>query len=69
MNNTNEFKKGYYKTEDNLPDKDLGKSITPGFRNVLLEVFIYNLLALCIVICIIILFIFTIIILLMQVLL
>lgn len=29
--------KGNYSKEDQLPDKDLGKSITPGFRNITLE--------------------------------
>jgi hypothetical protein len=30
--------KGRYKPEHNLPDRDLGKSITPGFRNISREV-------------------------------
>lgn len=29
--------RGTYSKEDQLPDKDLGKSITPGFRNISLE--------------------------------
>jgi hypothetical protein len=31
-----EVLKGKYKEADNLPDRDLGKSITPGFRNLAL---------------------------------
>jgi hypothetical protein len=31
-----EVLKGKYKEADNLPDRDLGKSITPGFRNLVL---------------------------------
>ena len=29
--------KGNYRPEDQMPDRDLGKSITPGFRNITLE--------------------------------
>jgi len=32
-----EVLKGNYNPEDQLPDRDLGKSITPGWRNVTLE--------------------------------
>lgn len=32
-----EVLRGKYKESDNLPDRDLGKSITPGFRNVTLQ--------------------------------
>ena len=34
--------KGKYKENDMLPDKDLGKSITPGFRNISLNNRIYG---------------------------
>ena len=34
--------RGNYKDEDNMPDHDLGKSITPGFRNVVLEVYNFH---------------------------
>jgi len=30
--------RGKYKDTDTLPDEDLGKSITPGFRNISLSV-------------------------------
>ncbi len=33
-----EVMKGKYTLDDNAPDRDLGKSITPGFRNISLEV-------------------------------
>jgi len=36
-----EVMKGKYTERDNAPDKDLGKSIMPGFRNISLEVLIY----------------------------
>lgn len=32
-----EVLRGNYSLEDQLPDKDLGKTITPGFRNITLE--------------------------------
>lgn len=32
-----EVLKGKYKESDNLPDRDLGKSITPGFRNLVMN--------------------------------
>ena len=37
-----EVLKGKYKEMDNLPDEDLGKSITPGFRNLSFSVRIYD---------------------------
>lgn len=33
-----EVLKGRYKEKDNQPDEDLGKSITPGFRNISVQV-------------------------------
>ena len=32
--------RGTYTGEDNRPDKDLGRSLTPGFRNTSAEVFL-----------------------------
>ena len=37
-----EVLKGKYKEADNLPDRDLGKSITPGFRNLNLNGRVYG---------------------------
>jgi len=37
-----EVMKGKYTLDDNAPDQDLGKSITPGFRNISLETRAYG---------------------------
>lgn len=37
-----EVMKGRYKPEDCKPDVDLGKSITPGFRNINLQVGLFS---------------------------
>ena len=42
-----EIIKGKYTDEDNKPDRDLGKSITPGFRNISFEVSSKKLLKIC----------------------
>ena len=42
-----EIIKGKYTDEQNRPDRDLGKSITPGFRNISFEVSNKKLLKIC----------------------